>query len=96
MPISTDALHYHAMLFDLSKPITISPKTFDKMWLYIDSVYSRLQQELLQAHGTVRIQKYECRLWKHKKSSTTQDTDSKVIKRQDSSIWDAQLGNIWI
>jgi len=58
MPISTDALHHRAMLFDLSKPVTMSPKTFDEMWPYADSVYTKLQQELLQAHGTVRVQKY--------------------------------------
>ena len=58
MPISTDALHHRAMLFDLTKPVTMSPKTFDEIWPYVDSVYTKLQQELLQAHGTVRVQKY--------------------------------------
>ena len=32
MPISTDSLHHCAMLFGLSKLVTMSPKTFDKMW----------------------------------------------------------------
>jgi len=71
MPISTDALHHRAMLSDLSKPVTMSPKTFDEVWLYVDSVYTKLQQELLQAHGTVGVQKYECRLRKSKKPNTT-------------------------
>jgi len=62
----------------------------------VDSVYSKLQQELLQAHGTVRVQKYECRLRKSKKSSTTQDADGKVIKRRHSSIRDAHLCNVRI
>jgi len=79
MPISTDALHHRAMLFDLSKPVTMSPKTFDKMWPYVDLVYTKLQQELLQAHGRVRAQKYECRLRKSKKSSTTQDADGRSL-----------------
>jgi len=74
----------------------MSPKTFDEIWPYVDSVYTKLQQELLQAHGTVRVQKYECRLRKSKKSSTTQDTDGKVIKRRHSSIRDAHLCNVRI
>ncbi|KAF8439569.1 hypothetical protein BGX38DRAFT_1207484, partial [Terfezia claveryi] len=56
MPISADALHYRTILFDLSKPVTISPQIFDEVWPYVDSVYSKLQQELLQAYGTVRVQ----------------------------------------
>jgi len=71
----------------------LSPKTFDEMWPYVDLVYSKLQQELLQAHGTVHVQKYECRPRKSKKSSTT---DGKVIKRRHSSIRDAYLRNVRI
>ena len=59
MPISADTQHYRTMLFELSKLVTMSPEIFDEMWPYVDSVYSKLQQELLQAHSTVRIQKYE-------------------------------------
>ena len=42
-------------------------------------ICTKLQQELLQAHGTVRVQKYECRLWKSKKSSTAQDADGRSL-----------------
>ncbi|KAF8421780.1 hypothetical protein EV426DRAFT_643620 [Tirmania nivea] len=52
MSISADALHLRDMLFDLSKPVTISPETFDNVWPYVDSVYTKLQSELLQAYGT--------------------------------------------
>ena len=64
----------------------------------MDSVYSKLQQELLQAYGTVRVQKYECRLRKSKKSSTARvaDSDGKVIKRRHSSIRDSDLCNVRI
>ncbi|RPB21123.1 hypothetical protein L211DRAFT_840957, partial [Terfezia boudieri ATCC MYA-4762] len=58
MSIPANALHLSNMLFDLSKPVTISPKEFDTVWPYIDSVYTKLQSELLQAYGTVRVQKY--------------------------------------
>ncbi|KAF8430814.1 hypothetical protein BGX38DRAFT_1230852, partial [Terfezia claveryi] len=58
MPISADALHYRTILFELSKPVTIFPQIFDEIWPYVDSVYSKLQQELLQAYGTVHVQKY--------------------------------------
>ncbi|KAF8418738.1 hypothetical protein EV426DRAFT_574717 [Tirmania nivea] len=98
MPISADALHYRTILFELSKPVTISPQIFDKIWPYVDSVYSKLQQELLQAYGTVRVQKYECRLRKSKKSSMARvaDSDGKVIKHRQSSIRNADLCNVRI
>jgi len=57
------------MLLELRKPVIISPEIFDEIWPYVDSVYSKVQQELLQAHGTVRVQKYECRLRKSRKST---------------------------
>ncbi|KAF8458932.1 hypothetical protein BGX38DRAFT_1325934 [Terfezia claveryi] len=78
MPISADALHYRTILFELSKPVTIPPQIFDEIWPYVDSVYSKLQQELLQAYGTVRVQKYECRLRKSRKSSVAQVADTDV------------------
>lgn len=46
MPISTDALYYRTLLFDLSKPVTLSIELFDEIWPYIDSVYTKLQSEL--------------------------------------------------
>jgi len=92
MPISTDALHHRAMLFDLSKPVAVAQNIWRDL-ANVDSVYSKLEQELLQAHGPVRVQKYECRLWKSKKSSTT---DGKVIKHRHSSIRDAYLRNLQI
>ena len=75
MPISADALHHRAMLFDLSKPVTMSPETFDEIWPYVDSVYSKLQSELLQANGTVQ---YECRL---RKAESRAQLEMPVITR---------------
>ncbi|KAF8426562.1 hypothetical protein EV426DRAFT_591833 [Tirmania nivea] len=51
IPISRDALHYCTitMLFDHNKLVTISPERFDEIWSYVDSVYSKLQQMLLQS-----------------------------------------------
>ncbi|KAF8419735.1 hypothetical protein EV426DRAFT_676556 [Tirmania nivea] len=88
MSISADTPHLRDMLFDLSKPVTVSPETFDNVWPYVDSVYTKLRSGLLQAYGTVRIQKYECRLRKSRTSSTVvaQDTNGKVIKRRHTSI----------
>jgi len=97
MPISADALRHRAMLFDLSEPVTMSPDLFDEAWPYVDSVYTKLQSELLQANGTVRVQKYECRLRKSKKSGTARDaTDGKVIKRRNSSVRDSHLCHVRI
>lgn len=50
-------------------------------WLYVDSVYSKIQQEPLQAGGTVCVQKYECRLRKSRKPSTARNA---VIARRRS------------
>ncbi|RPB24048.1 hypothetical protein L211DRAFT_879435 [Terfezia boudieri ATCC MYA-4762] len=72
----------------------MSPKIFDEMWPYIDSVYTKLQQELLQNNGTMRVQKYECWLRKSKKSS--QYDDSKVVKRRHTSIRDKHLCHVQI
>ncbi|RPB25197.1 hypothetical protein L211DRAFT_836521 [Terfezia boudieri ATCC MYA-4762] len=97
MPISADALRHRAMLFDLTEPVTMSPEVFGEAWPYVDSVYTKLQSELLQAYGTVRVQKYECRLRKSKKSGTARDaTDGKVIKRRNSSIRDPHLCHVRI
>jgi len=84
------------MLFELSKPVIISPEIFNEIWPYVDSVYSKLQQELLQAHGTIRVQKYECRLRKSRKPSTARIADSKVIKRRNNSMRDTDLCNVRI
>ena len=87
MPISPDALHSRALLFDLTKPVTMPSEMFSETWSYVDSVYTKLRGEELQAYGKVRVQKYECRLRKSKKSSTAKSaSDNKVIKRRHSSI----------
>ena len=97
MPISVEALHNRAILFDLSKPVTMPLAAFDEAWRYVDSVYTTLRGEDLRAYGTVRVQKYECRLRKSKKSNTTRDApDGKVIKRRHSSIRDQGICNVRI
>jgi len=84
------------MLFELSKAVIIPPEIFNEIWPYVDSVYTTLQQELLQAHDTVRVQKYECRLRKSRKSSTARVADGKVIKCRHSSMRDTDLCNVRI
>ncbi|KAF8425213.1 hypothetical protein EV426DRAFT_573443 [Tirmania nivea] len=88
MPISTDALHYRTLLFELSKPVTIPTEKFDEIWPYVDSVYTSLSGEVLQCNGTIQVRKYECRLRKSTKSSTAKVTEGKIIKRRHSSIRD--------
>ncbi|KAF8424878.1 hypothetical protein EV426DRAFT_597610 [Tirmania nivea] len=96
-PISTDALHYRTLLFELNKPVVISVEKFNEIWPYVDSVYTTLQQELLQCNGTVRVQKYECRLRKSSKSSTAKvATEGKIVKRRNSSIRDKNLCHVRI
>ncbi|KAF8416249.1 hypothetical protein EV426DRAFT_512398, partial [Tirmania nivea] len=95
--ISPDALHHRTRLFDLTKPVTISAEKFNEVWPYVDAVYTKLQSERLQAYGTLRVQKYECRLRKSKKSSTTrEDTEGKAIKRRHSSIRTQDLCHVRI
>ena len=64
IPISSNGLNYRNLLFNLDKPINISPEILDEVWPYVDSVYAKLCSEELQAFGTVRVQTFECRLRK--------------------------------
>ncbi|KAF8458120.1 hypothetical protein BGX38DRAFT_1265408 [Terfezia claveryi] len=97
MPISADALHYRTLLFELNNPIVISADKFNEIWPYVDSVYTTLQQALLQCNGTVQVQKYECRLRKSSKSATARvAAEGKIIKRRNSSIRDKNLCHVRI
>ena len=95
MPLPPDALSWRTKLFELCDPITLPPEKFDEIWPLVDSVYSKTQGELLQNNGTVRVQKYECRLRKSTKSSTARpNTDDKTIKRRHSSIREKHLCHV--
>ena len=97
MPISADALHHRTLLFELSKPVVVSVKKFNEVWPYVDSVYTKIQQELLQKNGTIRVQKYECRLRKSSKPGTARvAVEGKIIKRRNSSIRDKDLCHVRI
>lgn len=97
MPISAEALQYRTQLFDLAKPVTMTAELFDEVWPYVDSVYAKLQSEMMRAYGTIRVQKYECRLRKSRKSSTVKDPpENKVVKRRHSSIRDQYLCHVRI
>ena len=73
------------MLFDPGKPVTMSLEMFNETWPYIDSVYTQLRGEELQASGHYAFRN-ECRLRKSKKSSAAKDFPDKVIKRRHGSI----------
>ena len=47
MPISSNGLNYHNLLFNLDKPINISPEILDEVWPYVDSVYAKLSYKLM-------------------------------------------------
>ncbi|KAF8420376.1 hypothetical protein EV426DRAFT_243477 [Tirmania nivea] len=97
MPISADALHYRTLLFELSKLVIIPADKFNEIWPYVDTVYRTLRGEVLRCNGTLRVQKYECRLCKSIKSSTAKvATEDKIIKRQHSSIRDKHLCHVQI
>ena len=97
MPISVDALHYRTLLFELSKPVVISADKFNEVWPYVDSVYRTLRGEELKCNGTLKVQKYECRLRKSAKSSTVKVAiEGKVIKRRHSTIRDKGLCDVQI
>jgi len=69
MPISTNALHYHAMLFDLGKLITMLPKIFD------DLVYGLCKASIVQYAFRNTSEKQKV------KYSTTQDADAHFCNR---------------
>ena len=97
MPISEDALHHRTLLFELSKPVILSPAKFEEVWPYVDSVYRTLRGVELKCNGTIRVQKYECRLRKSSKSGTAKVApDGKIIKRRHSSIRDKDLCHVQI
>ena len=97
MPISNDALYHRAILFALDKPVILNTDKFSEVWPYIDSVYRTLRGEQLVHNGTVRVQKYECRLRKSSKSGTAKVApEGKIIKRRHSSIRDKDLCQVQI
>ena len=36
MPIAPEALQYRTMLFELNKPVSMTPEMFDAVWPYVD------------------------------------------------------------
>ena len=96
MPIPTDAMHHRTLLFEFVKPVILDANKFDEVWPYVDSVYRTLRGEQLLCNGTVRVQKYECRLRKSSKSGTAKVADGKVIKWRHSSIRDKDLCQVQI
>lgn len=99
MPISTDAMYHRTLLCDLVTPVVLNADKFDEVWPYVDSVYRTLRGVELKCNGTVKVQKYECRLRKSSKSGTAKVTllvDGKIIKRRYSSIRDKDLCHVQI
>ncbi|RPB18236.1 hypothetical protein L211DRAFT_843865 [Terfezia boudieri ATCC MYA-4762] len=80
IPISTDALHYRTLLFELSKPVTIPTEKFDEIWLYVNSVYASLSGEVLQCKSGNASVGFE--------NQQNKVTEGKIIKRRNSSIRD--------
>jgi len=69
----------------LTTPITLSAEKFDKVWPFVSSVNSARQHRVIE-NGTLKVSKYEYRLWKSWKSSTMQPMDDgKQIKRRHGS-----------
>ena len=62
-------MHHCTLLFELSKPVIIPADKFNKVWPYVNSVYGILRGEEIQYNGTVKVQKYECRLRKSAKTA---------------------------
>ena len=54
MPISSNGLNYRNLLFNLDKPINISPEILDEVWPFVDSVYAKLRSEKLQAYACTK------------------------------------------
>ena len=98
MPVSTHELHHRTLLFELSKPVILQPDKFNEVWPYVDSVYRSRRGEESTCNGTLRVQKYECRLSKSAKSSPAKVAvaEGKVIKRRHSSSRDKSLCHVQI
>ena len=73
----------------------MSPEMFDQAWPYVDSVYTTLRGETIQAYGKVRVKTYECRLRKSKKSNATREvSEGRGVKRRHSSVRNPGLCNV--
>jgi hypothetical protein len=90
MPLPKGALYWRGLLFELAEPVIMSPEIFDEVWPFVDSVYSKISGEHLQNNGTVKVQKYECRLRKSKQSGTRRP-DTGNIKRRRCTIREKDL-----
>ena len=94
MPVTTDDFQYRTLLFDLTEPITLPITKFNEVWPYVSSVYSKTGSELLQCNSTMKVHRYECRMRRSMKSSTTRVATDKIIKRRNSTIRDKDLCSV--
>ena len=65
IPLPDGHAEWRARLFDLdlgAGPVIMTKAQFDTFWPLVDSVYRKLNSTVVQRNGTVRAQKYECRL----------------------------------
>ncbi|RPB26073.1 hypothetical protein L211DRAFT_866481 [Terfezia boudieri ATCC MYA-4762] len=86
MSIPADALHLRNMLFDLSKPVTISPKEFNTVWPYIDSVYTKLQSGAAASIWYTQIYHAVRGAGTHEGSERLEELGGSSLKRQDIVI----------
>ncbi|KAI5852368.1 hypothetical protein BZA05DRAFT_418644 [Tricharina praecox] len=86
IPIPENAASWCDTLFNLSKPIVMTPEEFDVYWPLVSTVYTKLGGNLSQQNGGVEVQKYECRLRKSKTGSRKSPLKDGVKKRPGTRV----------
>lgn len=81
IPVPEHANTYRETLFHLEKPVELTQQQFDEYWPLVDTVWTKIGGNTIQRGGTVRVQHYECRLRKSKKTGTNVSRkEGRVVK----------------
>ena len=84
--LPSDAAIYRKLLFELDKPVVLSEEQYNEYWPLVDSVWTKIGGTTVQQNGTVKVQHYECRLRKSKKTGTNQARkEGRVVKSRVTS-----------
>lgn len=81
IPLPEQADIFREMLFRLDHPVVLSTQQFAEYWPLVDTVWTKIGGSTVQRHGAIRVQHYECRLRKSKKTGTNiSRKDGRVVK----------------
>ena len=87
IPVPEQAHIYREMLFHLENPVELTEQQFDEYWPLVDTVWTKIGGSTVQRGGTIRVQHYECRLRKSKKTGTNVSRkEGRVVKPRITEV----------